>query len=125
MKKIKIHSISDYRNKRRKGEISCAVQGTPKNSQSDFALDLRGYHGKKFSGTIRGTECSGVIVIENNRVYLCQNEMEGSECINKMGYSCSWVVQGESVSADRDVIINKIGTEKWKIAFKTPQKSFS
>lgn len=35
--------------------------------------------GCKFKATIRGVKCEGKIYIEDNKVYLLQNEMNGSE----------------------------------------------
>lgn len=49
--------------------------------------------GKRFACKINGTEVSGMITVEHNEVYLCQNEREGNGCENKRGYKYSWSVE--------------------------------
>ena len=48
--------------------------------------------GKRFTCKIAGTEVSGVIAVEFNEVYLCQNAVQGLPCINQRGYKYSWAV---------------------------------
>lgn len=61
--------------------------------------DLKKYHGKRFTTTYwddRGL--SGRICIEDNRIYLCQDEHNGNKCDEKFGYKYSW----ELLSTDMD-----------------------
>ncbi len=53
------------------------------------------YHGQKFMGNI-GTlyEASrGVVTIENEKVYLCQNTTSGVICDDKQGYTHSYIIR--------------------------------
>lgn len=120
MKKVKINSSKDYREKYDAGEVSAAVPG---DGDIRFALDLRGYHGKRFKGSIQGAECEGIIILERGRVYLCQDVADGGYCSDRRGHIFSWIVQGKGTHVDREILIEKIYTGKWKITFKTPQKS--
>ena len=58
------------------------------NKPSDL-LDCRGL---EFEANIDGTICKGNIQVENKRVYLCQDEKNGSICQNKLGYKYSWII---------------------------------
>jgi hypothetical protein len=49
-------------------------------------------NGKKFSAKIIDSECSGIVSVEGNSVYLCQNEFDGTECSNKFDYRFSRTV---------------------------------
>jgi hypothetical protein len=121
MKKVKVVNKSIYIEKFNKGEVSAAVPG---NGDLSIAIDLRGCHGKKFRGSIYGEKCEGAIVEEDGMIFLCQNIRNGCECDEKMGFRFSWIVQGKNIEVSRKILIDKIGNSKWKIAFKTPQKSF-
>lgn len=49
--------------------------------------------GDKFIATIGGVkDVNGVIQIENEVVYLCQDLCEGEDCEDKLGYKYSWVI---------------------------------
>ena len=50
------------------------------------------FEGLKFSGNIYGKFVEGVITVEYDRFYLCQNVMEGTSADDKKGYKYSWVV---------------------------------
>lgn len=47
--------------------------------------------GDKFIATIDGEKnIKGVIQIQNGCIYLCQNDIAGAGCNDKLGYRCSW-----------------------------------
>lgn len=52
-------------------------------------LNKEGVH---FTANIQDSLCKGVIHIEGGEAYLCQNQADGSSCINKQGYKYSWIV---------------------------------
>lgn len=56
--------------------------------------DLLNCDGKRFKATIIKTPCKGVISVEKNKVYLCQDKMDGEGCLDKKGCNYSWVVNG-------------------------------
>lgn len=51
-------------------------------------------HKQWFRAIISGEECVGRVSIckESGNIYLCQNEQDGSEAPDKLGYSSSWVI---------------------------------
>ena len=52
--------------------------------------------GRRFRCKINETPAEGKIRVENNNVYLCQNEMDGAEADDKYGYKYSWSVSSGS-----------------------------
>ena len=52
--------------------------------------------GRRFRCKINETPAEGRIRVEDNNVYLCQNEMDGAEADNKFGYKYSWSVSSGS-----------------------------
>lgn len=54
--------------------------------------DLLSCDGERFEANINGIKCTGIISVENYRVYLCQNKKDGKDCNNKKGYPYSWHV---------------------------------
>jgi len=48
--------------------------------------------GQLFSAIIYERQCNGQIQIENGKVFLCQNKIEGDNCNSKLGYKYSWVL---------------------------------
>lgn len=53
--------------------------------------DLLKYNNYKFSATMDGTYCEGIISVEDY-VYLCQDYKNGDICNDKKGYKYSWNV---------------------------------
>lgn len=51
---------------------------------------MKDLHGRKFTVTFRGEEITGVVSIQDNGIYLCQNVRNGSDCSNKFGYKYSY-----------------------------------
>ena len=47
-------------------------------------------HGSMFSAKYFGVKIIGKITVENEKVYLCQDEVDGSDCEDKQGYKYSW-----------------------------------
>ena len=62
-----------------------------KSQQNDITMDLFKCNGRKFKAVIAGTPCEGRIKVENGEVYLCQDERDGADCRDKLGYKYSWV----------------------------------
>lgn len=52
--------------------------------------------GRRFRAKIDGTPCEGKIRVEDGCAYLCQNEENGTDCDDKLGYKYSWVVRDGS-----------------------------
>ena len=50
------------------------------------------FDGLKFSGNISGSFCEGVITVEDDRFFLCQNVMDGGRADDRKGYKYSWSV---------------------------------
>jgi len=61
-------------------------------SSQSGEVNLMECHGRSFEAYIEGKFCSGKITVENDKVYLCQDVTEGSNCSNKQGYRYSWTV---------------------------------
>lgn len=48
---------------------------------------------RRFRANIHGKECKGNICIEDGKVYLCQNIINGTDrCKNKLGYMFAWCI---------------------------------
>lgn len=49
------------------------------------------HHGKQFKSLIGQTSVEGKIYYDKseNQFYLCQNERDGSDCVDKLGYKFS------------------------------------
>lgn len=60
---------------------------------------------REFKCKISDTEVTGRIQVEDNSIYLCQNEKNGFRCSNKLGYLYSWSVESGS---DSDLFNNGI-----------------
>lgn len=54
--------------------------------------------GSKFTCKILGKKIEGRIQIDEYGFHLCQNVVDGSDCINKLGYLYSWVIGNNSTS---------------------------
>ena len=54
--------------------------------------NLLNCNGRFFSAKIHGNKVIGRIRVEDGCVYLCQNERDGKDCEDKMGYKYSWCV---------------------------------
>jgi len=63
-------------------------------------IDLRPFHGREFEGVVpRNFNVKGRISVnKSGRVYLCQNEREGENADDKLGFKYSWIVQRENES---------------------------
>jgi hypothetical protein len=53
--------------------------------------------GTKFKAKIEGIWCEGRIQKEGSDIYLCQNEKNGSDADNKLGYHHSWTINDGSI----------------------------
>jgi len=73
------------------------------------------FHGKKFSGSIRDTECTGAISINKSNVFFCTDEIDidGRNCANKLGYKYSWVFDDnvEVINVDGVNVTDKMYTD--------------
>jgi hypothetical protein len=54
--------------------------------------------GTEFTGKIERTVVTGKIQKEDGRYFLCQNNKDGMDCKNKLGYNHSWVVGSGTIS---------------------------
>lgn len=55
--------------------------------------------GKRFTAKIETVKVEGKIQFENDKFYLCQDEKNGDNCSNKLGYRLSWTVGNGTISA--------------------------
>ena len=55
-----------------------------------MGYNLLEHHGSMFSAKYFGVKITGKITVENERVYLCQDEVDGADCEDKQGYKYSW-----------------------------------
>ena len=60
-------------------------------------------HGQPFRCKIDGTQCEGRITVEDENVFLCQNEMDGYDCVDKQEFSYSWHI----TEVQKDILDNK------------------
>ena len=54
--------------------------------------NLLNYKGRRFQAKIYGIPVAGRIQVEGDRVFLCQNTMNGADAHDKLGYRYSWCV---------------------------------
>jgi hypothetical protein len=47
-------------------------------------------HGQNFSAKIKGIPCRGKVAIDRFGIFLCQNDVRGSDAVDKLGYEFSW-----------------------------------
>lgn len=114
----------NYEEKFSRGEVSAVVRKVEEIDK--IVWDLRKYHGLQFIGSIRGKELKGKICVEGDRVFLCQNDWDGLECKNKLGYRFSWCVQGRRIGVPcGESIITRILKKNYKITFKHDNKRIS
>jgi hypothetical protein len=59
--------------------------------------------GRRFSAKIEGGYCEGVITIEDDIVYLCQNIADGGDCADKKGFKYSWFYEDSKGNIDNFV----------------------
>lgn len=48
--------------------------------------------GRRFRAMIGDVECEGKVRVEDGAVFLCQNNKDGADCKDKLGYRYSWQV---------------------------------
>lgn len=70
--------------------------------------NLERLHGKRFTAKIENVSVEGKISIENNHVYLCQNNFNGWDCEDKLGYKYSWMLKNFDSPEINDVTELKI-----------------
>mgnify|MGYP007113991378 CR=1 FL=1 len=78
--------------------------------------NLLNCNGMRFYAKIKESPVSGKITVENGLVYLCQDEFDGSDCINKRGYKYS-----RCVATGNEKEIERNGVSSLKI-FNMTQK---
>jgi hypothetical protein len=49
-------------------------------------------HGRRFRAKIAGVKVGGKISVDGEDVFLCQDEMDGYPCEDRLGYRYSWAV---------------------------------
>lgn len=79
--------------------------------------------GTWFTAIIYGTKVTGKIQKEDGDVYLCQNERDGADCDNRLGFKFSWILCKHSTLEDVQVNNFKLLTSKPKDYKYTPIKS--
>ena len=62
-------------------------------------IDLTKCKGFCFKASIYEAKVEGKLQVENGNVYLCQNEIEGSDCEDKLGFQYSWQIPNGSKEA--------------------------
>ena len=63
--------------------------------------------GKKFKAYICDKQTEGRIQIEDERVFLCQNMIDGANCKDKLGFKYSWSVgDGSIILLDQNNVSN-------------------
>lgn len=67
-----------------------------KSKQNKKMENLLNCNGQYFSAKIKGEEVTGRITVEDGCAFLCQNRLEGKDCLNKRGYKYSWIVRDGS-----------------------------
>ncbi len=85
------------------------------------------YQGQKFTGSICGNPTFGKITIENNKIYLCQDEFQGDYCTELNGYTKSYVISvlPNKVNLDNhtDIEVEDLVVEKPKLYKKLTEMS--
>ena len=54
--------------------------------------NLLNYKGKAFKAIINGVECEGLLQVEEGYYFLCQNEICGGGCEDKLGFKYSYYI---------------------------------
>lgn len=77
--------------------------------------------GTWFTAEIEGVKSTGQIQKIREKIYLCQNDTEGSSCHDKLGFEFSWtILHGSNLDIElNDVKKLKIHSEKPKRFVKT------
>lgn len=69
--------------------------------------------GKEFTAKIQGVSVKDRIQFESGRLYLCQNEKNGSDCSDKLGYKFSWVIGDGSIGEMKSRDVRNLVTKGW------------
>lgn len=72
---------------------------TIKKDQNELVYDDF-YQGQKFVCYIEGKYCEGLVTIEDEYVYLCQDKVVGAECDNKQGFKYSYTISNDRRTID-------------------------
>ena len=67
--------------------------------------------GDKVKGTIQNQKVEGIIEIENNKLFFCQDLKKGLGCVNKHGYKYGWVFNSGYTISDNVRITNLNGID--------------
>lgn len=78
--------------------------------------------GKKFTCSIEGHKVEdGRIQYEGNSYFLCQNEISGSSCIDKLGYGKSWsILDGTKYDLEKTHITNLVILDEFSLEASNP-----
>lgn len=72
-------------------------------------MNLKDQHKKRFSAIISGLQVTGIISVQGNEVYLCQNELSASkDCRERFGHSYAWCVGSGSDSDLRKHLVKNL-----------------
>lgn len=75
--------------------------------------NLLNCNGQFFSAKIKDEEVTGRITVEDGFVYLCQDKLDGKDCIDKKGYKYSWCVKDGSEESLWNNSVRKFKVINW------------
>lgn len=84
-----------------------------KSKQNKKMENLLNCNGQFFSAKIKGEGVTGRITVEDGFVYLCQNKLDGKDCIDKKGYKYSWCVKDGSKESRWNNSVRKFKIINW------------
>ena len=64
-------------------------------------------HGRPFRCKIDETQCEGRITVEDEDVFLCQDEIDGEACKNKHGFIYSWDI----TKSQKEILNNELNLD--------------
>lgn len=75
--------------------------------------NLLNCNGLRFSAKIKDEGVTGIITVEDGYVYLCQDKLDGKDCIDKKGYKYSWSVKDGSKESLSNNSVRKFKIIDW------------
>lgn len=77
-------------------------------------VSLLGCDGQRFAAEIKDVLCEGIISVEGNQAFLCQNVRDGLRCSDRKGFKYSWCYQFENGTFSESVKEFKLLDEVWE-----------
>lgn len=84
-----------------------------KSKQNKKMENLLNCNGLRFSAKIKDEGVTGIITVEDGYVYLCQDKLDGKDCIDKKGYKYSWSVKDGSKESLSNNSVRKFKIIEW------------